>query len=216
MALAYPLSLAQFFDTLPVASVTMRPGDARSFSETGGGAQIAAQRGTRLWHGSVRIDLDRHSAISAIEARLALLEEPGASFLVYDRRKPWPSADPGGLGVQSSTVRIASLNANNRELTLKGLPSGYVITAGDLMGWTYGASPLRYALHRVVTGATANGSGVTGSIEVTPFIRQGAAVDAIVSLGKPVCKAQLVQADYGSGRSIVTEGGTFDFIQTLR
>lgn len=216
MALTYPLSLAQFFDALPIASITMRPGDARSFSETGGGEQIAAQRGTRLWRGTVKIDLDTHTAIAAIEAKLALLEEPGASFLIYDRRKPYPSADPGGLLVQSSTVRIASLNGNNRELTLKGLPSGYVLTPGDLLGFTYGASPLRYALHRVVTGASANGSGTTGSIEVTPYIRQGAAVDAIVTLGKPVCKAQLATADYGSGRSVITEGGTFDFIQTLR
>lgn len=216
MALSFPLSPAQFFDLLPIRAFRMKPGDNRTFTETGGGELISAGRGQRLWQGEVTLDLDIHSTIAGLDATLSLLEQTGASFLIYDPRKPYPSMDPSGSIISGASPVIATLNANNRELTVSGLPAGYVITRGDLIGWTYGANPLRYAVHRVVTGGAANGSGVSPSLEVTPFVRQGVSTGAAVSLVRPVIKAKLPQADYGGGRSVISEGGTFQFTQTLR
>ncbi len=113
-------------------------------------------------------------------------------------------------------VRIDTLDANNRELTLKDTPSGYVISQGDLLGFSYGSNPMRYAFHRVVTGATANASGITPKIEVIPFIRQGAAAGAVVTLVKPVCKAKIMVAEYGASTATVSAGGTINWMQTLR
>ncbi len=216
MALSFPLSTAQFFDLLPIRAFRMKPADNRAFSETGGGELIAAGRGQRLWQGEVTLDLDIHAQIAGLDAKLSLLEEAGASFLMYDPRKPFPAADPDGSILSGSSPVIATLNANNRELTISGLPAGYVLTEGDLIGWTYGASPLRYTLHRIVTGGTANGSGVSPSIEVSPFIPNGVSTGAAVSLIRPPIKARLPQADYGAGRSVISEGGSFQFIQTRR
>lgn len=185
MALAWPLELANFFDPLPVAKCTMRPGRSMIFSETGGGEVIGHRRGTRLWGGEITLGVDYHSAHAAIEARLSLLEEAGASLLVRDTRLPGPIEDPTGAILGASDVRINTLHANNRELTLKGLPNGYVISQGDLLSFTYGSNPIRHALHRVARGRFAYSSGQTASIEVTPFIRPGAAVDSPVQLIRP-------------------------------
>ncbi|WP_264213220.1 hypothetical protein [Leisingera thetidis] len=216
MALAWPLPLDKFFDDLPIARFTARPGDASTLSETYGGEVIKHRHGSRLWAGRIVLDKDYHHVLAAIEARLALLEEPGASFLLTDPRQPDPIADPGKVILGGASPVIESLTANNRELKLSGLPAGYVVSRGDLLGFTYGDNPARYAYHRVATGKTADGSGVTGNIEVTPFIRPGAETGAAVTLGNPVLKAVLTTSQYGEGRSKVSDGLSFNWQQTLR
>ena len=215
MALNFPLSLSDFFDDLPVANVTFKADDNRSFTETGGGELITAARGARLWGGQITLDIDSHAKIAAVEAKMSLLEQAGASFMIYDLRKPYPTSDPLGASISGASPRISALNVNNREVDLSGLPSGYVISPGDMIAWEYGSSPTRYALHRVVTGGTASG-GLLASVELTPFLRPGTAVNTPVSLIRPACKAVIDKAAYGSGRSVITQGGSFNWRQTLR
>ncbi len=216
MALTWPLPLSEFFEGLPVSRITFRLGNANTFSETGGGDVIPHQRGPRLWQGRIVLDKDYYPEIAAIEARLALLEEPGASLLLWDIRQPSPFADPGKAILGAAAPVIAALNANNRELDISGLPAGYVISRGDFLGFTYGANPTRYAFHRVAAGAVADGAGLASGIEVRPFIRPGAALGAAVTLGDPVLKAVITSAQYGEGRSGVTDGPSFEWRQTLR
>lgn len=216
MALTWPLSLTGFFEPLPIARVTFHLGRAVTVSETGGGDVISHQLGARLWQGQIALGKDSHRAFAAIEARLALLEEPGASLLIYDTRMPGPQGDPDGSLLGSNVVKIATLDANNREMTLKGLPSGYVISQGEFLSFEYGSNPVRFAFHRVVTGGAAGGNGVTPLIEVIPFIRQGAAVNAIVTLFKPTLKAKIMVADYGASSATISTGGTLNWMQTLR
>ena len=129
---------------------------------------------------------------------------------------PGPIADRDHSLLGAAVPKIATLDSNNREMTVKGLPAGYVISQGDLLGFTYGTSPIRYAFHRVVTGGIANGLGITPDIEVIPFIRPGAQVNAVLTLGDPVLKAKLTNAEYGNSRSIISEGGSMSWTQTLR
>ncbi|MFT5614575.1 MAG: hypothetical protein ACI8Q6_001855 [Granulosicoccus sp.] len=74
MALSWPLPLAQFFDMVPIQSVSFQLATARTFSQTGGGDLIAYRRDARLWKGEIKLDKDYHHVWAAIEARLALLE----------------------------------------------------------------------------------------------------------------------------------------------
>ena len=216
MALSWPLAVDQFFDMLPIKRVTFKLGRSSTFSETGGGELIDHKIGARLWQGEIQLDKDFHRVWAAIEARLALLEEPGASLLVRDIRLPGPIADPDGSLLGANAVKINTLDANNREFSLKGLPDGYVISQGDLLGFSYGSNPVRHAFHRVVTGAVAAIGGVTPLIEVTPFIRQGVKTLAPVTLVAPVCKAKIVTAEYGASRATISQGGTLSWMQTLR
>jgi hypothetical protein len=216
MARTYPLSTSAFFDTLPLAGISCTLGDHRTFSETGGGEVIAAGAGKRLWGGQITLDRDVHDLIAAIDADLAALEEPGASFLIYDARKEYPTADPDGSILGAATPQIAVLDNNNREMRINGLPAGYVLSKGDYIGWAYASNPVRYALHRIVVGGPADGGGLSAKFEVTPYIREGVTVGTPVSLIRPVCKAVIPQASYGRGRSIVSDGGSFAWRQTLR
>lgn len=215
MPLTFPLPLAGFFDTLPIARVKMRPGQAVSFSETGGGDLISHQLGARLWQGEITLDKDYHAIWAAIEARLSLLQEPGASFLVTDPRLPFPIDDPDGSKLGASVVLVKSVLSDGQALRLKGLPVNYRLSQGDLFGFTYAGNPVRYAYHRVVTGGIA-GIGGEVSVDVSPYIRPGAVENDPVTLIRAVCKAKIIEADAGSSRALISDGGTFRFMQTLR
>jgi hypothetical protein len=216
-ALTFPLSLAAFYDTLGVASCTFEDTLPIETSQMADGTILKASLGASLWRGTLNLVPRTHADAQAIEALVSVLKRPGSSFLARDPRRVGPKLDPTGSTLGANTVQINSLNVDNRQLSLKGLPASYVISVGDMLSFTYGSSPTRYALHRVVEAATANGSGVTPEFEVTPLIRSGAAVDATVTLVKPVCKAVLLQGvSYGTTVRTYTEGMSFEFIQTLR
>lgn len=211
MALSWPLSLAEFFEDIPFEQTSFRPDKPQAFSRTKGGETIPHRIGTPLWSGEVRIALDRHEHSARIEAKLAHLQNTGASFLIYDRRKPFPTYDPDGTILGAATPTIASIESNNRDLSIAGLPLGYTLTEGDLIGWQYGSNPTRYALHRIVTGA------VDGNlIEVDPFVAEGVTVGAPVQLIRPFCKAIVTSVDWPTGRGVISSGAAFRWQQTLR
>lgn len=216
MPLSWPLPAQEFFDDLPIAEISFTLGRASEFSETGGGEVIDHQLGARLWQGRIKLDKESHAYWAALEARLALLEEPGASLLLYDTRLPGPIAHPDLAPGALDNVQIGTVEDNNREISLVGLPQGYQVSRGDVLGFTYGANPIRYAYHRVVTGAVADAGGVAGLIELTPFLRPGALSGLAVTLQSPVLKAKIQEAAYGTSRAIISEGGMFTWTQTLR
>lgn len=215
MALAFPLPLAAFFEGLKVRQVQFYLHRPRSDSIAADGSVIPHGLGAPHWRGTIELGVDAHAEIAAVEARIALLEQPGASLLLYDRRKPFPRYDPGGA-LLTSVPTISAVSPNNREIDLANLPAGYVIAQGDMIGSQYGTNPIRYALHRVVTGAMATGNGTAEAIEVTPVIRPGLAIGTPVELIRPACKAIVTSADYGHGRSVVGKGATIEWQQTLR
>lgn len=217
MALSFPLSRETFFQTLKVADVTFRDFLPIETSQLADGTIIKASLGAALWRGTVKLAPAYAEDAAAVEAFLSVLQRPGASFFVYDPRRIGPRSDPNGTALASAAPQIASINANNREMALSGLPANFVISAGDMLSFAYGSSPTRYALHRVVVGATANASGTTPQFEVSPLIRSGATAGTNVTLVRPFCKAVvLTDPDYGVGGPLITQGASFDFIQTLR
>ena len=216
MALTYPLSLSDFLADLPVSHVTFRLDKAETVSRTGGGEIIKHKLGARLWTGEIVFDQDYHRELAAIEAKIALLEGAGASFMIHDTRHTGPRADPTGTVLGAAAVKLAAVTVEGAELSLKGLPAAYTLSAGDYLGFEYAALPIRYALHRIVVGATADAGGTTPLMQVVPTLRPGFAVDATVTLVRPTCKARLLEADYGSGRSVISGRGQLSWTQTLR
>lgn len=215
-ALTFPLGAATFWDGLEIAALSFRLGEAMSASETGGGEVLTARMGTRLWSGEARIPpaQDQDQALALID----LIRQPGAPFMVYDRRRQYAQADPGGAIQGAAVCRVASVAANAREITLTDLPAGYVLTLGDHLSIAYGSSPIRYFLARVVAGGTFAGSPAQVAIEVVPEIPAGVAADDVVSLVKPICKAVYIPESFsGVSRSLVLDSGfSFKWRQTLR
>jgi hypothetical protein len=218
MALSYPLLLADFYNTLTRPAGTFTLDAAVLQNQTGGGEIITSSIGTRLWRGKIVAQANPFGTLDDVVARLELLLESGASFLVRHPYRKGPAADPNGSILGAATPQITSVNGNNRDVTIGGLPAGYVLRPGDLLSWTYLTGPLRYALHRVVTTGTANGSGNIGNIEITPPVRTGYSLPVNITLVNPRCKAAIVPGSYQPPS--VTPGGivtfSFDWQQTLR
>jgi hypothetical protein len=215
--LSYPLNYAQFLGALRVEDVTFRLSHPQEHTRLGDGTVISASLGASLWTGTIRLAQANHPRHAQMEALLALMDQPGASFLCHDPRYFGPANDPTGSILGSRTVTIHSIASTMRELRLTGLPSGYVLSAGDMLGFQYGSTPVRYALHRIVVGGTASSGGLTPLLEVVPNLRPGAVAGLTVSLIRPACKARLLpEPAYGAGRQALSRGASFDFIQTLR
>lgn len=213
MAFSFPLTAAQFFNLLPIASARFWLPESMTMESTEGGEIFTADRGPRLWQAEFSLAPGHHATVDDREARLSMLAQAGRSFFAYDPRRRGPAADPTGAGLTGYSPTITASTA--REVTISGLPPGYKISRGDYLGWSYGSNPVRYALHRSVWEAVATAGGVA-TVEVTPNIRPGAT--GAVSLVQPVCKMILVPGGYnpGAGAGVITTGATFRAQQTLR
>lgn len=216
--LTFPLSLAAFFDLLPIGAFRMAPQEAVEVSETASGEVLPADIGTSLWTGEIDLSLVTHAEAGDVSPLINLLRRPSTSFLCSDPTRPWPRLDPNGTILGAATPQILAVGASMRELSFSGLPAAYALSRGDRVSFTYASSPTRYALHELVAGAVANGAGQTGLIEVTPPIRPGAATGAAVQFVWPRLKARLIpgSVDLGQSRETITDSMKFGWTQTLR
>ncbi|HEU5019690.1 MAG TPA: hypothetical protein VFT69_17165 [Pseudolabrys sp.] len=192
MTITYPLAVDVFADKLNIASLKARPGHQQELSGMGSGALLAADVAPALREFDVTCNPMYHDDAAEV---LALIEALGGSigtFYLYDPRHTAPKADPGGSILGSSTVTISSLNANNKAMKLTGLPSGYVLTAGDMLAWDYSTDPVRRACHRVIETVTADSGGTSPEFEVRDFIRPGSTTGTAVTLIKPAMKCVMV------------------------
>jgi len=204
-----------FFGGLKPATTRFWLDEPLEMSRLANGTTLKSSLGEALWQGEAQLVPSRHHDAAATEARLAKLQRPGQFFLAYDTRFNDPMADPGGVILGAATPVLHTVATNNREVRVSGLPGGYVISAGDYLGWLYG-SPSRYAVHRAVTGATASGGGLTPLFEMEPFVRPGFVTGTTgVVLIRPPIRAMLLDPQYGSGVLKITQGASFRFIQTL-
>jgi hypothetical protein len=218
MSLSFPLSLSDFFGDLKVGSISFDlPESMVATGTTGSGEILTADTGTRLWAGEVQMAPMSYDDAEAVSAKISTLRQAGRSFFVYNMAKPGPRFDPNGAALDGATPQIKTVASDNRELTLKGLPYGYVLSPGDYLGFAYGGNPTRYALHDLVSGGTANGSGEM-TVEVSSFLRPGAAGNADITLIRPFCKAVLVPGSVSRGVAAgqFITGIKFNWRQTLR
>ena len=74
---------------------------------------------------------------------------------------------------------------------------------------------VRFAFLEVSETVTANGSGVTGQIEVFPHVPTGVAAGQGVTLKQPACKVIIQPGSHnpGTAQNVLTEGATFKVIQ---
>ena len=220
--LASPLTLAQFFDNPLISGVAMSCAlpDNRRFNKTAGGLVISSERGARLWQGSIQMAPLPHADASEIDALMALVTGSGMAFLMYDSRSAYPRNDPTGSILGASTPILSAVAANRSDVSISGLPAAYVLSAGDTVAFTYGTSPVRYAMHRVVNRRVANGSGNVSLVQLVPPLRTGYTTGVTqLSLIKSPMVAQVVPGSYVPpeyGKGLVSSPGSFDFMQTLR
>lgn len=219
MALSFPLDRDTFLGALPVSEQVFDLSENLEISGLGDGSILRDEVGPRLWTGTFAIDHMTFAQARQVEALLSLLQGPQRSFLAWRLDCAYPASDPDGSQLSGYSPTISALDANNRELRITGLPVGYTLGRGDMLSFAYGSGPVRYALHRIVSGsAVADGQGLSPWIEVVPHIRPGAAVSAAVTLTRPFCKAIVVPGSVtpGTSRRSKLRRLSFSFMQTLR
>jgi hypothetical protein len=218
MALSFPLTLGQFFTGLAKVSYSLRLDEAVLFSETAGGEVIPADYGPRLWRADVTIRANTYLTLDRVVAKVERIQQADATVNISHAWRIGPQADPNGTILGASTPQITNINANQRDVTIGGLPAAYVVTEGDFISFTYLSSPTRRAFHRIMNTVTANGGGVAGSVELSPSVRPGPSVPFNVELTNPLFRAVYIPGSYSpptQSRAVRTEM-SLSFRQTLR
>lgn len=215
MAITFPLAAAEWFAALPIAAMQLDPVEHVVADMTGKGEWISDDVAPMLWQGEVTLGkmLDTEAAHASV--MMDLIRPAGRLFYVYDTRRPAPKSDPLGVILGASAPVISALAASRRELSLSGLPAGYVLSRGDYLAFSYGG---RRALHRIASdGVVANGAGGTPLFEVSTLIQPGATISTPVQLITPSIPVMRIPGSVtaGTSRRTVTDGLTFKFIQTL-
>ena len=216
MAVSFPLSSADWFSVLPIASMQLDPIEHVVADMTGKGEWISDDVAPMLWQGEVTLGrMLTHEAAQAF-VMMDLIRPAGRMFWAFDTRRPAPLADLTGSILGAAIPVIAALAAGRRELALSGLPAGYVLSRGDYLAFAYDGG--RRALHRVASAeVVADGSGITPLFEVSTLIQPGAALATPVDLIRPAIPVMRIPGSVkgGTTRSTITDGFTFQFVQTL-
>ncbi len=213
MAISFPIATANLVGTLHIAEQKAFPSVPKTTSQTEGGETLIASRGDPLWYGEISLEIKDHYAQAQVEAIIDVANRPGASFLFHDARFNGPAADIGGATLGVSTPSISAVASNNLEIDLTDLPAGYVLTRGDLIGWSVSGV---YYYHRIVTGGTADGSGDLADVELSSHVDIGVThTGANVDLVQPVFKAKLLDVQYGAASGLLTAGAKLTFQQTF-
>lgn len=217
MAISFPLSLADFYDFLPIRSEYVSPGQQVSMSGTEGGEILTAEVAPALWQGSIELQNMDIDTADFIASRLRALEIPGRAFYATIKRRAGPQDDPTGATVGGASVTLTNVDGSG-QVAFAGLPAGFRLVRGDMFSFTYGSSPTRYALHQLVETGTADGAGAVSGLHVAPAIRTGWSNGDPVALVEPVCKAVVVpgSAAYGHAYGGRVDGMAFQWRQTLR
>lgn len=215
MALPDIVANSAFWEGLRVRRSRFVLPPSQQITRSAGGDVARAKLGARLWTATVTLAPMLPEDADGARAMIRYLQQVGTACLIRPRPRLGPIADPRGSILDGAAVQIHTL-IGMRELRLSGLPTGYTLTAGDYLSFTYLSSPTRYAFHQIVVGGIADGFGVTDALEVVPPIRPGAVVGRAVRLVRPWMKAIITDADTGDDDLVVSEGITLTMQQTLR
>jgi hypothetical protein len=201
------------------------------------GRQGGVQAGFPLW--SARFEMDRSDPDSADlwQAFFDRLRGRLRRFYAIDPTRRFPKAYRFGFtglvraGTSTAFTGAATswaqaiTTAGDAQLTLNGLPAGFVINVGDLIGFKWDAAGAAVASHerrtmmRAVLPATANGSGVAVITAEPPLNTALVPGGAIAHLDSPACVMQLVpeNSELGLiGAGGLLSGGNISAIQDLR
>lgn len=140
----------------------------QEFSRQANGVTRGKDFGSAIWMATYTTGPLPNDDALAYEALLNSLDGVIQPFEAFDLRRPYPRAHPTGSGASDGV--LLTVNDNNKAMSLSGLTSGQVISAGDYLSFTYGDSR---AVHQAMETVTADGSGETAEFEIRPYIRPG-------------------------------------------
>lgn len=165
---------------------------------TRGGLVQVAELGSPLWRVRYETPPLQGATGAAWEAWLDSLRAGAKTFkavhpfLRYARAYPlgYAGMTKHGGGSFDGTAVLQAVATALDTVTLSGLPSSFVLTAGDLL--SFAPAGTKQAMHRVVEGGAASAGVLTVAVE--PTIKPGFTLSANVALGSPWFKAVVEQS----------------------
>lgn len=216
-ALSFPYSLANFADRLKIESVkwSLKRNDQIDGLESG--QILASETAPPLRTGTVNISGLSYDDASEIEALIEGLDGSIQKFMLYGPPRLYPASDPGGVILGGNVVTIFAIDADNKRITVQGLPVGYVLTAGDFIQFPFGPSGVLNAYHRIVQGGVADGAG-KAVIELRPHVYAGTVTGVTCTLKKPAARVIMIPDSFEPGlvRAQRVEGMKFDVIESFK
>jgi hypothetical protein len=209
MSVNFPLGLSLFWQKLRFAG---RAGfDLNNYKLTGmdaAGNTLNAKLGQAKWVASVKLAGGWHDANIDMEVLLKTLMMRDGTFYAFDSRRPYPKLDPHGLIIGAATPSINTKGANNRSLSLKGLPATYKLSPGDWISVAYSTASIQ--LLQVCETVTA-AAGVTPEFEVVPYLSTGLGVNNPVTIKKAAGLFKIAADGYRVGDAVgnIISGSAF-------
>jgi hypothetical protein len=134
---------------------------------------------------------------------------------LHPKYRRGPVGDPNAIALGGSSPSLGSVNANQQDIVINGLPASYAgLTTGSYLSFQYDSG--RQAFHQVAQGANASAGGAA-SVSVVPAIRPGYSGGAPVKIVDPVVYAVIKPDSFRPARFLsgYASGITFDWRQTL-
>jgi hypothetical protein len=217
MALAFPLSLADFLDRFPVAEITLDCPVRTSGRNQASGANYTFEEAEPIWIGSVQFATMPASQAASLEVLLRALEVPGRSFIATHPRQRGPVNDRGGAAFPAlGGVTLSAVAYGAHAVSFAGLPALFEVVAGDR--FSVALADGRRAMHEVQEAGAANAAGQLGNVSVWPYLRPGLAASDVVDFIRPAFKATIVPGSRSSGSDArgKVSGVGFSFMQNIR
>jgi hypothetical protein len=195
-------------DLLPVGSIRFSLDYGQETSGKGSGDLVVADLRPARWTANITTTNMSFDLFGRVSALIDALDGSIGTFLLFDPSHAYPLSDPDGSVVGSSATKIKSVGSDGKSLSLRGLPSGYVLTRGDMLQVTYASG--RIALHRIIEAdVVADSSGETSEFKVRPKIIAGMAANDVVNLKKPCAEFRMVPGTLDS--NVTPFSGTLNF-----
>lgn len=194
MTASFPFNL---LDQFPGWSIEFDLMYRQEYSRTTGGMTIAKDMGTPLWKAAYQSFSMMPNQLDAWRARLKLLDGSVQRFMGRPTSRCYPIAHPNGQGLGSvDVVKIAGIGADNKSVTLSGLPKGYKASVGDYM-------QIRQELYQILS--------VDDGLEVRPHLAPGTAVGNAVVLVQPSVPMIILPGTLTTTAELATGRGAISF-----
>lgn len=134
---------ADLMNALPVSEARFYLDRGQEISGQSSGVIRVKDLRPALWRARIVCAAMTHLEERQAMALIGDIEDLYSTFYVWKPNAPYPYADPGGSILGASAVKINSLNADNKRLSLKGLPNVLgselfpVQSAGSGTNWAF-------------------------------------------------------------------------------
>jgi hypothetical protein len=183
------LALASFADLINAADCEFTLEWNQQLSVSGDGEAHAATRGVPLWMAKITSPPMAIADALGLVALVNSLQGSLGTFLLYDKRLPYPSSDPTGSTFGAATPVVGTITSNV-SVAFTGFPNAYSIPLGTYFQIIHDTT--RYYVGQFAEAKTANGSGAVSASAVTPPLPDSVDPGDAVTVLKPSGKFRLV------------------------